>query len=120
MRDLTDFTVAPTDTIRTAMERIDRNRHRVVVVIDEGKVVGTVSDGDIRRAFLHDTLQIAPVNRIMQLNPHVATVGEDANELIAQMRRDLVTLLPIVDAENALVDVALAYEPYGENPELPE
>ena len=111
-QDLALFTVLPTDTIRTAMERIDRNKLRVVVVVDEDRVVlGTVSDGDIRRAFLHDVLAIAPVSQIMQLNPHVTTSGDPA-ERARLIRREKVTVLPVVDEENRLVDVETAYEPF--------
>jgi CBS domain-containing protein len=109
--DLERFTVAPTDSIRTAMEKITANRLRVVIVVDEGKVIGTVSDGDIRRAFLHDVLPIAPVERIMQLNPHVTTETDPVkrHELIL---REKVTVLPVVDGDNRLLDVELGYEPF--------
>lgn len=111
--DLTLFTVAPTDSIRTAMEKIERNHHRVVVVVDGGKVLGTVSDGDIRRAFLHDVLPLAPVSQIMQLNPHVTT-ETDPGKRAELVRRERVTVLPVVTEENELVDVELAYEPFAE------
>ena len=109
--DLTDYTVAPTDTIRTAMEKITRNKHRVVIVVDGGTVVGTVSDGDIRRALLHDVLQIAPVERIMQLNPHVTTEA-DRTRRHEQALQEKVTVLPVVDDEMRLLDVELVYEPF--------
>lgn len=113
--DLSAYTVAPTDSIRTAMEKIEANKHRVVVVVDSGKVVGTVSDGDIRRAFLHDMLPIAPVSRIMQLNPHVTT-ERDPGKHADILRREQVTVLPVVSDENDLLDVALAYEPFDDGP----
>jgi CBS domain-containing protein len=108
--DLSLFTVAPTDSIRRAMQKIEANKHRVVVVVDDGRVLGTVSDGDIRRAFLHDVMDISPVSRIMQLNPHVTTETDAAkrHELI---RREQVTVLPVVTDDNRLIDVELAYEP---------
>jgi CBS domain-containing protein len=108
--DLSYYVVDATDTVRTAMERIEANKHRVVVVVDQGKVVGTVSDGDIRRAFLHDMLPVAPVTRIMQLNPQVTTETDPAKRA-EQLRALQVTLLPVVTADNELVDVVLAYEP---------
>ena len=111
--DLADYVVAPTDTIRTAMEKITRNKHRVVIVVDEGTVVGTVSDGDIRRALLHDVLQIAPVERIMQLNPHVTTETDRAARH-RQAVEEHVTVLPVVDDEMRLLDVELGYEPFAE------
>jgi CBS domain-containing protein len=111
--DLALYTVAPTDSIRTAMEKIEENKHRVVVVVDDGAVLGTVSDGDIRRAFLHDVLPLAPVAQIMQLNPHVTTERDPARraELV---RREQVTVLPIVSEDNRLIDIELAYEPFQE------
>jgi CBS domain-containing protein len=112
--DLAIYTVAPTDSIRTAMQKIEQNKHRVVVVVDQGKVVGTVSDGDIRRAFLHNMLAIAPISRIMQLNPHVTT-ERDPERLAEIIRREQVTVLPIVTEENDFVDVVLAYEPFADD-----
>jgi mannose-1-phosphate guanylyltransferase/mannose-6-phosphate isomerase len=108
--DLSLYTVAHTDSIRTAMEKIERNKHRVVVVLDEDKVVGTVSDGDLRRAFLHDVMPISPVSRIMQLNPHVTT-ETDLKRRAEIIRSEHVTVLPIVTDDNRLIDVELAYEP---------
>ena len=59
--ELDMYTIPHTATIRDAMEKIEANKHRAVVVIDgEGCVVGLVSDGDVRRAFLHDAMQISP------------------------------------------------------------
>lgn len=110
MTDLAQFTVAPTDTIRVAMAKIDQNGMRAVVVVSDGKVVGTVSDGDIRRAILHDAVQISPVSTIMQLNPRVAIEGSAAARR-AVMERHHLTLLPVVDSEYHLLDVELAYEP---------
>lgn len=109
--DLALYTISHTATVREAMEKIDQNKHRVVVVVDDaGQVVGTVSDGDIRRAFLHDVLPIAPVSRVMQLNPHVTT-ETDPRRRAEIIREERVTVLPVVTDENRLLDVELAYEP---------
>ena len=108
--DLALFVVAPTDPIRVAMEKIEANRHRAVVVVEAWKVVGTVSDGDIRRAFLHDVMPISPVSRIMQLNPRV-TSETDPEKVREALLRERKTVLPIVSDDNTLRDVALSYEP---------
>lgn len=113
MKDLADFIVAPTDTIHTAMEKITRNRRRVVVVVDGKTVVGTVSDGDIRRAFLKDVLPIAPVEKVMNVNCRTTTERDPAR-LRAILQRELQTVLPVVDERGELIDIALAYEPFGE------
>jgi len=113
-RDLHDFTIQPHESIRAAMEKINRNKHRAVVVVDPDRVVlGVVSDGDIRRAFLHEVLPIAPVSEIMQLNPHVTTESDPA-ERARIVRRERVTILPVVTGDNRLLDVELAYEPFAD------
>jgi CBS domain-containing protein len=113
-RELDLFRVHHSATIRDAMERIEANKHRVVIVVDdEGRVLGTVSDGDVRRAFLHDALPITPVTRIMQLNPRVITESEQGRGAEA-LKEKHVTVLPVVSDDNRLVDVLLAYEPLVE------
>lgn len=109
--DLALYTILHTASIREAMEKIEANKHRVVVVVDdEQRVLGTVSDGDVRRAFLKDVMPISPVSRIMQLNPHVTT-ETDPVRIEGLIKRERVTVLPIVTDDNRLVDVAVAFEP---------
>ncbi len=115
MKQLESFTVQATDTIRSAMLKITANRHRAVVVLDHDKVVGTVSDGDIRRAFLKEVLPIAPVEQIMNLNC-LTTTERDPRKLAEIIRREQVTLLPVIGEANELLDVALAYEPFAAPP----
>lgn len=112
MEGYENFVVDKTDTVRTAMEKIDRNRHRTVIVTDGDRVVGTVSDGDIRRAFLDDVMPIAPVEKVMNLNCRTTT-SRDPEEHRRILREDKILVLPVVDEEGDLVDVATAYEPFG-------
>ena len=112
MKDFGDYVVSSTDSVRTAMEKITRNKHRVVVVLDNRKVVGTVSDGDIRRAFLEDVLPIAPVEKIMNIN------CQKTKEMNPQVQREIifrekVTVLPVVNSKNELIDIVLAHEPFA-------
>ncbi|MDA2918671.1 CBS domain-containing protein [Desulfobacterota bacterium AH_259_B03_O07] len=109
-KDIDMFIVQATDNIRTAMLKITANKHRVVVVMDGSKVVGTVSDGDIRRAFLKELLPIAPVEKIMNINCRTTT-ERDPQKLTEIIHREKVTVLPVVNEDNELLDVALAYEP---------
>jgi CBS domain-containing protein len=110
-RNLDAFTVQATDSIRTAMLKITANHYRVVVVLDGRRVVGTVSDGDIRRAFLKDVLPIAPVDKIMNINCRT-TRESDRERQREAIRREKVTVLPVVNEQNELVDLVLAYEPF--------
>lgn len=109
------FTVKVTDSIRTAMETISVNHYRVVIVLDGKRVVGTASDGDIRRALLRDVMPIAPVEKIMNVNCKTTT-ERDPRKQAEIIRREMVTVLPVVNVQNELVDVAVAYEPFADSP----
>lgn len=113
MRDLSSYTVGPTDSIRDAMLKIEENAHRCVVVVDaELHVLGVVSDGDIRRAMLRNTLAMAPVEQIMNMNPRTTTELDPERQRAAIFAAK-VLLLPVVDRDNRLVDVYTALEPFG-------
>ncbi len=109
------FTVKVTDSIRTAMEKISANHYRVAIVLDGKRVVGTASDGDIRRALLRDVMPIAPVEKIMNINCKTTTERDPAKQ-VEIIRREMVTVLPVVNDKNELVDVAVAYEPFTGDP----
>src|SRR3989344_7367564 len=56
MSDLQKYLVSPGSSIREVMECIDRNTKGISLVVDEDrKLIGTITDGDIRRAILAGT-----------------------------------------------------------------
>jgi len=111
-KNLELYIVKITDTMQTAMEKITINKHRAVIVLDGRKVAGIISDGDLRRAFLKDILPIAPVAEIMTINCRTTT--ETAPQRQAEIiNREQVTVLPVINEDNELLDVVLAYEPFG-------
>lgn len=111
-KDLSSFTIQVTQTITDAMMKITANKCRVVIVLDGSKVVGTVSDGDIRRAFLKEVLPMAPVEKIMNINCRTTT-ERDPKRLADLLVREQVTVLPVVTEENELLDVGIAHEPFA-------
>ncbi len=51
--DLSQFLVSPESSIREVMACIDRNAKGIALVVDgDRRLLGTVTDGDIRRAIL--------------------------------------------------------------------
>ena len=54
---LTDYLVEPTDTLLEALQRIDHNTKGFLIVTDYHlRVLGTLTDGDIRRALIKGAL----------------------------------------------------------------
>lgn len=103
------FTVHELSTIEQALAKIESNLHRSVIVIDrDNRVVGTLSDGDIRKAILDHRLLSTPVGEIMNLNfvwldrNHT----QQAPELFEKYR---LFIIPVLGLDNELVDILTAY-----------
>ena len=103
------YVVQKSDTLEAAMLLIEENRHRSVVVLDDrGVVVGTLSDGDARKAILDRRLLSTPVEHVM--NTNFVAVGSDERARAREaIERDHLFLIPIVDAEGKLLDIEAAY-----------
>lgn len=107
-------------SVRDAMQCIDRNRQGIALVVDDGgKLICTVTDGDIRRAMLANLALDEPVTVLIERQaalgedrpaPLTAPDGTSLSELIVLMRRYDVRQIPLVDAEGRPVDVVLLHE----------
>ncbi|TSE30852.1 UTP--glucose-1-phosphate uridylyltransferase [Tepidimonas thermarum] len=111
----------PDDSIRRAIEVIDRGAKRIALVVDDsGRLLGTVTDGDIRRGLLRHLGLDAAVVEVMNPQPRVLPQHyrrEDALRLLGSAQ---VLQVPIVDEAGALVGLEtltdLLKRPRLENP----
>lgn len=113
---LTALTVRPGDSLLTAMRVIGAGRIKLAFVKDErSKIVGTLSDGDVRRALLAGARvdQAGVVARAM--NREFKSVGAKVGrtEVLDLMRAFRVNQLPILDAGGRLTGVHLLEELIG-------
>jgi dTDP-glucose pyrophosphorylase/CBS domain-containing protein len=116
-RELEPLLLTVEATVRAAMECIDRNQSGIALVVDaEQRLLGTVTDGDIRRAMLADVLLDAPVQVLLERQqelhegrpiPLTARIGTSAAELVALMQRYDVRQIPLIDATGRLDSVSL-------------
>lgn len=115
MKDLSSFLVVPTDNVRHAMECIDRNAKGIALVVDaERHLIGTVTDGDVRRAILAGVPHDAPVTRLLSAHraprhfvPLTAPAATPPPALLQLMNQHQVRHIPLVDAHHRVVDLAL-------------
>lgn len=104
MKNWRSATVSAGSSIRQAMEVIDRAAIQIALVIDpDDRLLGTVTDGDIRRGLLRDLPLAAPVSQVMNSKPLTAPQGLSRLELIETLRRHDVRHIAIVDGDGRLV-----------------
>ena len=101
-------------TIRTAIEIINAGNLQICLVVDEEqRLLGTVTDGDIRRAILAGMNMTEPVARIMNPNPRVGGRAETQASLLARMTEAQIYQIPIVDADGRVIDLSSIEELVG-------
>ena len=100
-------TLIPPDLqINKVIEVIDLNSQQIAIVTDEeGKLMGTVTDGDIRRGIMKGISLSSPVSLIM--NPHPITIPRlvDKNSIIDILKTNKIRHLPVIDAERHVLGV---------------
>lgn len=85
--------------LRDAVNAIEASRRRIAIVTDElGRVIGTLTDGDVRRCLLTGGTLETAVSRAMNPNPVVGEVHNAHGYLIDLLLRANVAALPLVDA----------------------
>lgn len=91
--------VAETASLAEAVVIMTSRRFGVAGVLDrDGRLVGMMTDGDVRRAFQKGTALDTPVTEAMTRNPRTAGAGELAAELLGVMNERRITSVFILDA----------------------
>lgn len=105
--------VLPDRPLREAMRVMDEAGLGIVLVTDEVRnLLGTVTDGDIRRAILANADLDVSAGRFVKEKhnpvypePISAAVGTDHRSLLRLMRERTLHHLPLLDAEGRVVDL---------------
>ena len=84
--------------LMAAVRAIEDSCRRIVVVVDDdGFLLGTLTDGDVRRCLLDGGSLETPVARAMNSHPVTASVGSPASYMLDLMRRANIMALPLVN-----------------------
>jgi dTDP-glucose pyrophosphorylase len=106
MDDLEQHLLGPSATVEDAIRAIDSNRAKIVLVVDDDRrLLGTVTDGDIRRALIRGIDLERSVEEVMNRHPTVASVDADQEQTLALMRINSFLQMPLVDRDGIVVGV---------------
>lgn len=95
--------VGPQASVREAAQRMTEERVSSLLVLDGEKLIGLVTDRDLRSRCIAaglDTTQ--PVSKIMTPNVHTVTAAMPGFEALMQMTRLNVHHLPVLDGQRAV------------------
>lgn len=103
MDNLQDFIGVENLTVSEAMQRIDGNSYGILFLVNsDGKLLGCVTDGDIRRFLLAGGKMSGMASDAANKKPRVAHSIEEAKHLYH--KRNFV-VIPLVDDNGRIIDV---------------
>jgi dTDP-glucose pyrophosphorylase len=106
MKNWKKAVVHPDTTIRATIEAIDSCATQIAVVVDvNNKLLGTVTDGDVRRAILKEIPLGGRVDQIMNPRPTIISSNESRESVLALMRSRRFHQIPVVDSGGCLVSI---------------
>jgi len=104
IKNLTDLTVRPDASLLDTIAAISKGTKQIALVIDDsGVLLGTVTDGDIRRGLLRGLDMKALVTEVMNPNPTTASLGDDAQTVMVEQLARMIHSVPVIDGSGKVV-----------------
>jgi dTDP-glucose pyrophosphorylase/CBS domain-containing protein len=113
--ELKGLFISPDQAIRAAMECVDRGACGIALVVDqERRLLGTITDGDVRRAILAGKDLESPVSVLLASKvstqypkPVTAQLGANRETLLELLHKNVLRQLPVLDNDGKVVDLVM-------------
>lgn len=102
--EIMDLIVSEKTTIKEAMELMDKNARKIVYVTKDAKLIGALSDGDIRRFILKDQSIQSPVTMGMNSNP-VFILKDEVSNALNKMKEKKVDSIPVLNNDETIRNI---------------
>lgn len=102
------YIIVETSTIREALMALDGNTHdwqTLFVVDDRERMVGTLTDGDIRRGLIMGAALEDNVSSVMHRDFKFVREGQNDAQLLKEFRSKQIYFIPVLDETNHIVRV---------------
>ena len=109
--------IRPNGSIMDAVQILDSTGAKICLVAnDDRRLIGTVTDGDIRRGLLQKIPLESAVSEIMNSEPLVALPEKSRDEILEIMAASRVEQIPLVDADGLITGLHSLADPAGDQP----
>lgn len=98
------FYIGEQNTILEAMKKIDKNTRKLLFVQDDGVLLATLTDGDIRRWMLKGGDLQAQVRQVANYQPVYLQEGQ-AQKAMPIMREYGIDAIPLVNERNVITEI---------------
>lgn len=108
MKDWKKVLINADMSLRETIRVIDSGALKIALVVDaDQKLLGTVTDGDIRRGILRGCSLEDSVQQVLNRTPTVAAQNEGKDQILALMRLKQVYQIPVIDGDGRVVGLEI-------------
>ncbi|MFY9141796.1 nucleotidyltransferase family protein [Sulfuricurvum sp.] len=106
MKSVDSIKITPRATIREALKIIDSGAMQIAIVVDENdRLIGTLTDGDIRRGLLNNLTLDDGIESVIFKTPTIATLHDTKEEILQKALGKKLHQIPIVDDERRVIGI---------------
>ncbi len=121
MIDWRKVLVSPHDPISKAVKILELVELRIVLVVDQSeRLLGTITDGDIRRGLIRHLNLDASASEIMRCDPKTASINDGRNTMLTIMKNSDIFHIPLLDNDGVVIGLEtlrnLNNKPFFDNP----
>lgn len=94
-------------TLEQSIQVLDKAAMRIALIVGEDdKLLGTLTDGDVRRALLKHLPLNTPVTEVMNTQPKTAEQDWTESRVLAMLEQYELLQIPLVDSEGRVIGLA--------------
>ncbi|WP_407370239.1 nucleotidyltransferase family protein [Carnobacterium sp.] len=102
--EIKEFIVSENTTVKAAMEQMDKNAHKIIYVTTNNEIIGSLSDGDVRRYILKN--QSIQNEVIEAMNPSPIFIFKDAIDKGKKlMEEKKIDSIPVLNDDNSIRNI---------------
>lgn len=106
MLDIKKICVSPDATLHKATELLDESGRQIILIVDgDRRLMGTFTDGDLRRALLKGATLEDPVRGFYNPHPTSTPATGGRSQAVALMREKGIDQIPLVDDQGRVVGI---------------
>ena len=98
-----DIIVSPDTTLHRAIEILNSTGKMFLIIADPNqKLLGNLTDGDLRKGLLKNSNLSAPIHKFMNCNTKTVLAGTSTDKVALIFENEDVNAIPIVNKENII------------------
>ena len=112
MKNIKKIKINEDSTVKQALRAISRGQLKIAIVVDtKDKLIGTLSDGDIRRGFLKGLNINSSIKTLINTKPLISKYGERTDSILKIAYSKKINQIPVVNNKGRVLGVLTINDP---------